>query len=150
MATTPVFRSLRADDLPELMRLYRELNPNDPQLEDAQAQSTFASILGTPNLLYVGVFLAERLASTCHAVIVPNLTRGARPYALIEGVVTCAEQRRRGYGALAMQGLMQRCWDAGCYKIMLMSGRKRAEIHAFYESLGFDKHKKQAFVVTRP
>jgi hypothetical protein len=31
---------------------------------------------------------------------------------------------------------------------MLMSAMHRAEIHAFYESLGFDRASKQAFVIT--
>jgi hypothetical protein len=31
---------------------------------------------------------------------------------------------------------------------MLMSGMHRAEIHGFYESLGFDKKSKQAFIIT--
>jgi hypothetical protein len=31
---------------------------------------------------------------------------------------------------------------------MLMSSMRRAEVHGFYESLGFDKRSKQAFVIT--
>jgi hypothetical protein len=48
-----------------------------------------------------------------------------------------------------MKALLERRWDAHCYKVMLMSGLKRAEMHGFYEALGFDKHSKQAFVITR-
>jgi hypothetical protein len=33
---------------------------------------------------------------------------------------------------------------------MLMSGTRRAEIHPFYETLGFDRKAKQAFVLERP
>ena len=40
-----------------------------------------------------------------------------------------------------------RCWVRLCYKVMLMSGVGREEIHGFYEALGFDKKSKQAFVI---
>ena len=80
--------------------------------------------------------------------MIPNLTRGARPYAVIENVVTDAAYRRRGIGAAVLRTLMDRCWSRCCYKVMLMSGMRRLEIHGFYESLGFDKNSKQAFVIT--
>jgi len=67
---------------------------------------------------------------------------------VIENVVTDAAHRRRGFAAVSMRALLSRCWEAGCYKVMLSSGSKRAEVHAFYESLGFDRHAKQSFVIT--
>ena len=30
--------------------------------------------------------------------------------------------------------------EAGCYKLVLSSNQKRARAHAFYESLGFQRH----------
>jgi GNAT superfamily N-acetyltransferase len=64
---------------------------------------------------------------------------------VIENVVTHASYRRRGIGAKVIRTLVDLCWERGCYKIMLMSGVNRAQVHAFYESLGFDKSAKQAF-----
>jgi GNAT superfamily N-acetyltransferase len=58
--------------------------------------------------------------------------------------------QRRGLGALVMRGLLERCWQAGCYKVMLLSGVRRTGAHAFYQALGFDRDAKQAFVITRP
>jgi predicted GNAT family acetyltransferase len=37
-----------------------------------------------------------------------------------------------------MQDLVVR--EAGCYKMALSSNVKRAAAHAFYESLGFERH----------
>jgi hypothetical protein len=37
-------------------------------------------------------------------------------------------------------------WHRLCYKVMLLSGAGRPEVHAFYESLGFDRDAKQAFI----
>ena len=32
------------------------------------------------------------------------------------------------------------CREKGCYKLMLSSNLKRARAHAFYDSLGFERH----------
>ena len=48
-----------------------------------------------------------------------------------------------------MRALIERCWDAGCYKIQLASGFKRGPAHDFYRALGFDGDRKRAFVLTR-
>ena len=83
------------------------------------------------------------------AAIIPNLTRGARPYAVIENVVTHPDYRRRGVASAILQDLLSRCWGAGCYKVMLMSAAERGAAHEFYERNGFDKHAKQAFIIRK-
>ncbi|MGI9431307.1 MAG: GNAT family N-acetyltransferase, partial [Myxococcota bacterium] len=99
--------------------------------------------------VYVGAFSASGLLATCTAAIVPNLTRGARPYAVIENVWTHPSARRRGLGSAALRQLLDRCWNADCYKVMLLSGARREEAHEFYERNGFDKHAKQGFIIRR-
>jgi GNAT superfamily N-acetyltransferase len=146
----PVVRRLGLSDLSELLRLYAQLQPGDPPLSAAVAERTWARIVNDPALIYIGVFVAGKLASTCHAALIPNLTRGARPYAVVENVVTDQAHQRRGFGALAMRELIARCWRADCYKIMLMSGSRRAAVHGFYSALGFDRDAKQAFVLLAP
>ena len=64
------------------------------------ACATFQTMLDDPR---IQVLVAERggLLSTLTLVIVPNLTQGARPYALIENVVTRADVRGQGDRGLA-------------------------------------------------
>lgn len=144
-----VIRDLRRDDLNSLLSLYHHLHEQDDAPPDrSRLEQTWDAIVRDPAQIYLGGFLGESLVSACNAAIVPNLTRGARPYAVIENVVTDASYRRRGIGAALLRTLIERCWTRGCYKIMLMSGVSRAQIYGFYELLGFDKNSKQAFVIT--
>lgn len=142
-------RPLVAADLPALLELYSNIGLMDGGSPE-QLSRTWNQILSSDLLVYLGVFVDGVLASTCHAVIVPNLSRGVRPYAIIENVGTLDSHRRQGLGALAMRTLVAHCWKAGCYKIMLASGLTRSGAHAFYDALGFDRGAKQSFVLARP
>lgn len=142
-------RELAQPDLDGLLALYSELHPSDDPLPERPiVEALWRSIVEDPAQIYVGGFSGGAVVSACNAAIVPNLTRGARPYAVIENVVTAARHRRRGFGSTVMRALLERCRERNCYKIMLLSGAARADAYGFYDSLGFDRRAKQAFVIT--
>ncbi|EFF73992.1 hypothetical protein HMPREF0004_4643 [Achromobacter piechaudii ATCC 43553] len=41
---------------------------------------------------------------------------------------------------------LEAAWAAGCYKVILMTGRKDDATLQFYESVGVDRQGKQAFI----
>ena len=141
-------RELGPGDLDALLAAYEHLHAeDDPLPERSDLEALWMRICGDPALIYVGAFDAGELVATCTAAIVPNLTRGARPYAVVENVVTVPAVRRTGLGIAVLDELLSRCWKAGCYKVMLLSAAERGAAHAFYERVGFDKHAKQGFIV---
>ncbi|WP_332873148.1 GNAT family N-acetyltransferase [Caulobacter hibisci] len=139
-STLSIRPALRAD-IPMLLDLYEHLIPGDerPSLDEA------AKVLER-FLCYDGsaIFLGETdglLVSSCALVVVPNLTRGARPYGLVENVVTHRDYRQRGFGKEILDAASDAAWDAGCYKIMLMTGSKKPDTQAFYLRAGFEQSK---------
>lgn len=90
------------------------------------------------------------VVATTYLNLVPNLTRGSRPYAVVENVVVEESRRGTGLGQQIMAGTLQAAWDAGCYKVMLMTGSKRESTHAFYRACGFRDDVKQAFQARPP
>lgn len=92
------------------------------------------------SVVLVGV-IGDAPVTTCTLVVIPNLTRGAKPYALIENVVTHADHRGAGFGRAVLDAAVERAWDAGCYKVMLMTGSKNPATLAFYEAAGFEQSK---------
>lgn len=145
-----MIRPLAAADLDALLGLYEQFgHADDATVSHADLEAVWREILESPSILHLGLFEDGALLATAHASLTPNLTRGARPYAVIENVVTRSDRRRQGCGARLMQALIDACWERGCYKIMLLSGAHRPEAHRFYEAVGFDRNEKQGFVLRR-
>lgn len=141
-------RPLRTEDLNALLHLYTHLHAaDDPSPGSKELAEVWAEAIGNPRCRYFGGFVAQELVSSCTIIVIPNLTRGARPYGLIENVVTHQEHRGQGHGKALLAEALEFGWSQRCYKVMLMTGRKDTATHHFYESAGFDAQSKKAFVV---
>lgn len=144
-------RRIVQSELGELLALYRHLHAVDEPLpEAATVESVWQELLGNPRYRILGVYLAEELVSSCTLAVIPNLTRGCKPYGVVENVVTHAEHRARGYGKAVLAAALSFAWSQGCYKVMLLTGRKDAATFQFYASAGFNPHEKQALIAKRP
>ena len=140
-------REISKPELGELLELYRHLHTDDSPLpEENRIQLVWEEIFNNPRLMYFGAFEEKELAGTCTLSVIPNLTRSCRPYGLIENVVTHPKHRRKGIGTSILKHALSCAWKDGCYKVMLMTGRKNEDTYRFYESAGFDRHTKQGFI----
>jgi len=150
MAATTDIRRIRADELPSLLGLYRHLHPADPELAvTPDVERLWQRILSDSALQYLVAEAAGQIVSTCALTIVPNLTRGARPYGLIENVVTHPDFRRQGIGTRILHAALSLAWEQDCYKVMLLTGRKDEATLRFYARAGFAAGIKTGFVATR-
>ena len=134
-------RAAGLDDIEPLLALYRQLIPEDPALEVADARrilEQFSRFAGSA--IFIG-HVGKTLVATCALVVIPNLTRGGPPYALIENVVTDTAHRKRGYGRALLNAAVAHAWQAGCFKVMLLTGSKNPATLRFYEDLGFERTK---------
>lgn len=69
-----------------------------------------------------------------------HLAHSGMPSAIVEDVVVAPERQGQGIGRQLMAHALQQARVAGCYKLALSSNAKRQAAHAFYESLGFQRH----------
>jgi N-acetylglutamate synthase-like GNAT family acetyltransferase len=140
-------RKAQPDDLDRIIRLYQQLNPNDPPSPGTDVISaTWREILSTPQVHFYVVEEDGKLLCTCVLTIVPNLSRGCAPYGLIENVVTDQQFRRQGVATKLLKSVLNHAWAKGCYKVMLLTGSKRPETLSFYENAGFQSGVKTGFV----
>ncbi len=140
-----ILRSAVVDDLPAMLVLYRHLSPDDPPLPVAAASPSWSALLTSPLADVLVAQVDGTVAASCLLLIVPNLTRGGRPFAMIENVVTDAAFRRRGLGTRLLALAGDRARAAHCYKIMLATGRTDEAVLRFYEQAGFTRGGKTFF-----
>jgi len=141
-----LFREAGPGDLDDILRLYRQLQPADPVLTDGSDAAAFAQILGSPGLHLFVLEADGVVVATTYLNVIPNLTRSASPYAVIENVVVEEAARGSGLGKQIMAATLQAAWDAGCYKAMLLTGSRRPATHAFYRACGFSPDAKTAYL----
>jgi GNAT superfamily N-acetyltransferase len=142
-------RELTKDDLQLLLDLYIHLHDTDSPLPERECvESVWIEALNNKSIKYFGYYLGSSLVSSCTISVIPNLTRSCRPYGVIENVVTHGQFRRKGYGHAVISAALEFAWDRNCYKVMLMTGQLDEGTFKFYESAGFKRNKKEAFIAS--
>jgi GNAT superfamily N-acetyltransferase len=142
-------RPARREDLPALLALYGQLNPDDPAIEERHAVARFQEMVDHPGMTIFIACANGPAVSSVTLVVIPNLTRSARPYALIENVVTHADHRRQGYARALIEKAIAAAWDQGCFKVMLLTGSTEAATLRFYANCGFSQNK-TGFQIRQP
>ena len=139
-------RIAEINDYKQILNLMRQLNPLDQEVADVELK-VFEEIIEST---YLDLIVAEDdgvLLGSCYLNIIPNMTRGGRSYAVIENVITDEKYRNQGIGKAMMNEAVNKAWQAGCYKIMLLTGRNNESTHRFYQRCGFRADQKQAYVM---
>ena len=141
-----MIREITAADFDGLMKLYMQLHDNPFPEKDERVMSVWQSVLGDPDH---HIIVAEEdgvIVSSCVCVIIPNLTRGQRPYAFIENVITDKAHRGKGLATACLDFARDIARRENCYKMMLLTGSKEESTLRFYERAGYNRNDKTAFI----
>ncbi|MBN1777296.1 MAG: GNAT family N-acetyltransferase [Clostridiales bacterium] len=136
----------KREDLPALLKLYRELHETDPVPEGKGLDAVWDTIMNDPDYHVLLAKVDGEIAASVSVIVIQNLTRNARPYAIIENVITSAAHRRKGLAAALMAEAVQIAKAADCYKVSLTTGNKDEGTFRFYEGCGFNHTDKTAFI----
>jgi len=137
-------RLAKESDLPRILELYHELSMITTESEQHSSTSwddyrrVFAEISGDPRRELLVAEYDGEVVGTVALFIIPNLSHGATPYALVENLVVNHKYRRKGIGKKLMEYTIVRAKQEGCHRIELCSDKKRDEAHRLYCSLGFE------------
>ena len=143
-------REARSEDFDAIVGLYRQLQPKDPVLSAGEDRVVFGTILNAPGLTLFVLEVDRTVVATTYLNVIPNMTRRASPYAVIENVIVDQTLRGTGLGKIIMAATLEAAWAAGCYKAMLLTGSKSASTHAFYRACGFSPDEKSAYLARPP
>jgi len=149
-------RQATAQDLPQILQLYAQPSmDNGKVMALAAAKQQFAHFSQYPSYrLFVAcqadadananananANAQEQVLGTYALLVMHNLAHQGTPSAIVEDVVVSEAHRSQGVGRAMMAHAMDLARQAGCYKLVLSSNQKRERAHAFYESLGFQRH----------
>ena len=123
-------------DLDELLNLYLFLHEKNIPKNSEYLENTWKTIIEDINHHIVIKEINGKIVSSCVCVIIPNLTRNIRPYALIENVVTNENYRGKGYATECLNYAKEIAIKNNCYKMMLLTGTKNENTLAFYKNAG--------------
>ncbi len=140
-------REAISTDINEILGLYLSLHEDSVPEDGERLRAVWGQILSDPNHHLLVNEQDGRIVASCACVIVPNLTRGLRPYALAENVVTREGFRRRGFATQCLDRAREIAAAAGCYKMMLLTGAKDEATLSFYRRAGYNSADKTAFVL---
>lgn len=141
-----LIREVKKSELDGLQDLYLYLHESEKLAETPELNSLWNKIVADENYHILIGEIEGKIISSVTVIVIKNLTRGRRPYALIENVVTHKDYRCRGYAQAIMQRAIEIAEGRGCYKIMLLTGAKDESIMKFYEKCGFNSNDKTAFI----
>jgi len=141
-----IIREATKEDVPQLLELYVQLNPDDKLAEVTSAIAVWEKAVSS-GVTYFVAEICGSIVGSCYIAIIPNMTRSCSSIGFIENVVIDTGYRRGGIGRKLLGVAVEYAKEQGCYKVLLQSGNKRAEAHKFYESAGFDGDSKRAFEI---
>jgi GNAT superfamily N-acetyltransferase len=127
-------------DLPAVLSLYRQPGLDDATLPLDEAASILERFASYPDYR---LFVAEdegTVIGSFTLLIAENIAHLGARSGVIEAVVVAPERQGEGIGRLMMEHALDECFERGCYKTSLSANLKRDHAHAFYESLGFERH----------
>jgi len=131
-------RKATEQDISRILELYEQLTEEEHDLAPDKARRVFNDIASMPGHELLVAEEEGVVVGSMVMLIVPNLSHGALPWAIVENMVVDGKHRRRSIGRQLMEYAIERARGAGCYKVQLLSNKKRLEAHQFYESLGFE------------
>ena len=124
--------------MPRILDLYEELTEEQHQIPRDDLQRVFTEITSMSGHELLVAEEDGMVVGTMVLLVVPNLSHGSLPWAIVENMIVDGRYRRRGTGRLLMKYAISQARKAGCYKVQLLSNKKRHEAHQFYEVLGFE------------
>lgn len=139
-------REAKCDDLNEILNLYLDLHETEIPENNKNLQKAWSQIITDRNHHLIVYETEGKIVSSCVCVIIPNLTRNVRPYALIENVVTHKDYRGQGYATACLDFARKIASQNGCYKLMLLTGSQNEKTLDFYRRAGYNDSDKTAFI----
>jgi GNAT superfamily N-acetyltransferase len=134
-------RAAETRDLPGVLALYAQPGMDDGRTLPIQdAEHIFARFARYPSYTLYVAEADRQIVGSFALLVMDNLGHLGAPSAIVEDVVVDPAVQGRGIGQAMMNFAVAQARAKHCYKLVLSSNAKRERAHAFYETLGFERH----------
>ncbi len=127
---------LKAEDLAELLELYKELVDYDNSL--LTSLRVYQKISRDNNYHLLVAKENDRIIGTVLGIICHSIPLLGMPFMVVEDVVVKEEFRQQGVGKKLFEEIDKIALHNNCAYSMLVSSGRRQEAHIFYENQGYD------------
>ena len=131
----------------DIIELYHQLLPKENIFFNKKIAEVLDIIDKDMNYNIIVGIVNGKAVATCTLIIIPNITHDARPYGIIENVITHCEFRGKGYGHQVLEQAKKIAKENRCHKIMVQTRRKEEKIFEFYRKAGFSDDISKGFWV---
>lgn len=129
------------EDLPLVLELYAQPEIDQGEsLSVEEAAMIFQRFTQYPNYRLFVAVADSVVVGTFALLIMDNLGHLGKPSAVVEDVAVRPDRQGQGIGKRMIEYAMDESRKAACYKLTLSADLRRTAAHAFYESLGFQRH----------
>jgi ribosomal protein S18 acetylase RimI-like enzyme len=141
MSGAVTIREASKPDLPDILRIYAQPDLDDGHVLDlADAGEIFDRMTSYPNYKVYVAESEDGVVGTFALLIMDNMGHLGRRSAIVEDVAVDPSVQGKGVGKVMMRHAIALAKTHDCYKVTLSSNMKRERAHAFYDSLGFERH----------
>lgn len=127
-------RPMTAGDLPATQELLLQLGY---PLSSEELRQCYEAVVGAANHTLMLAEQAGRVVAFCHVYARPALDKP--PEAIVQALVVDLASRGSGMGKTMMTAVETWARDRGFTSVALTSSMTRAEAHAFYEAIGYQR-----------
>jgi GNAT superfamily N-acetyltransferase len=129
-------RAADRSDGQAVMGLLAQLHPGFPP-DPGMADRVVDAAVSDPHRTLLVATVDAEVVATGDLIVVPNMTHGGHPWAVVENVVVDEAWRHRGIGRALFDEIDALTRAADCYMVQLLSLDHRHEAHAFYAAIGY-------------
>jgi GNAT superfamily N-acetyltransferase len=142
VASSVTVREALEEDLPRILVLLYQASQSSSHPAAAPEELTerhhqVFRAFGGPFFHVLVLEVEGEILGTLHLYLVPSISRGGAPWAIVEHVAVDDTQRSKGYGEIQMNKAIGMAREVGACKVSLGSNVRRVASHRFYERLGF-------------
>ena len=130
-------KKLSIDEIPELLKLYEELLPDDVRNDAQISRKIYEAVVKDDNYLILVAKDNDVLMGTAMGVCCKTLALAGKNFLVVEDVVVAQSSKGKGVGRRLLEALDRFAAEKNCAYAILCSSAFRKGAHAFYEKMGY-------------